>query len=167
MEVPTTELHVISHISPISPHTNLHSEAGHSGGVPPVAAIFVAEEETSSLATSSVVGKVRFFLDSWKKLTSDNWVLQAVSGYSIVFDEKPFQKLVPKEIPFNNEQYEIVDKEVKTLLEIGAVVPSEHEPDEFISTLFIVPKPNGKYRPVINLKFLNEYVQYNHFKQEI
>jgi len=126
----------------------------------------VAEEETSSLATSSVVGKVRFFLDSWKKLTSDNWVLQAVSGYSIVLNEKPFQKLVPKEIQFNNEQYEIVDKEVKTLLEIGAVVPSEHEPDEFISTLFIVPKPNGKYRPVINLKFLNEYVQYNHFKQE-
>ncbi|MCG8094339.1 MAG: hypothetical protein JAZ17_12090 [Candidatus Thiodiazotropha endolucinida] len=48
----------------------------------------------------------------------------------------------------------------------GAIVPSDNEPGQFISTLFIVPKPNGKFRPVINLKHLNQFVYYEHFKQE-
>ena len=48
----------------------------------------------------------------------------------------------------------------------GAVVPTEFEPGEYISTIFIIPKKNGKYRPVINLRFLNHFVHYDHFKQE-
>ena len=113
-----------------------------------------------------MVGKTQFFIDSWRRLTSDKWVLDTVSGYRIVFDKQPIQKRVPLEIPFISEQRKIVEEEIKTLIDIGAIVETIHEPNEFISTLFIVPKPNGKYRPVINLKFLNEFVQYNHFKQE-
>ena len=45
-------------------------------------------------------------------------------------------------------------------------MPSVSEPGEFISNLFIVPKPNGKYRPVINLRHLKKFVHYDHFKQE-
>ena len=52
------------------------------------------------------------------------------------------------------------------MLRKGAIVPCKSESGEFISTIFIVPKPNGKYRPVINLKYLNEFIQYDHFKQE-
>ena len=52
------------------------------------------------------------------------------------------------------------------MLRKGAIVPCESESREFISTIFIVPKPNGKFRPVINLKYLNEFIQYDHFKQE-
>lgn len=48
----------------------------------------------------------------------------------------------------------------------GAIIPTERENGDFISTLFIVPKPNGKFRPVINLKYLNDFVHYDHFKQE-
>ena len=29
-----------------------------------------------------------------------------------------------------------------------------------------MPKANGKYRPVINLRHLNKFVHYDHFKQE-
>ncbi len=46
------------------------------------------------------------------------------------------------------------------------IVESVSEPDEFVSTLFIVPKPNGKFRPVISLRYLNKFVSYYHFKQE-
>ena len=70
------------------------------------------------------------------------------------------------EIPFSPEQWHIVDEEVKNLLNKGAIVPSCTEQNQFISTIFIVPKPNGKFRPVINLKYLNEFIHYNHFKQE-
>ena len=38
--------------------------------------------------------------------------------------------------------------------------------DQFISNIFIVPKPNGKVRPVINLRELNLFITNEHFKQE-
>lgn len=105
-------------------------------------------------------------MDKWQSLTQDQWVLDAVSGYCIHFDSEPFQEKIPREIPFSGEQWSLVDKEVKQLLDKGAIVHSGHENGEYISTIFIVPKPNGKFRPVINLKYLNEYVHYDHFKQE-
>ena len=52
------------------------------------------------------------------------------------------------------------------MLKEGAIEYSTHENGEFISNLFLVPKPNGKFRPVINLMQLNEYVHYDKFKQE-
>ena len=52
------------------------------------------------------------------------------------------------------------------MLSKGAIVPTDYEPGKLVSTLFIVPKPNGKYRPVINLKNLIQFVLYEHFKQE-
>jgi hypothetical protein len=51
------------------------------------------------------------------------------------------------------------------LLKKGAIIPSMHEKGEFISTVFIVPKSNVKFCPVIYLKYLNEFVHYDHFKQ--
>ena len=45
-------------------------------------------------------------------------------------------------------------------------MPSFSEPHQFISYIFLVPKPNGKFRLVINLKQLNEFVYNEHFKQE-
>ena len=40
------------------------------------------------------------------------------------------------------------DNEVKELLKRGAIVESASESDKFISTIFIVPKHNGKFRLV-------------------
>ena len=52
------------------------------------------------------------------------------------------------------------------MLRKGAIVPCESESGEFISTIFIVTKSKGKFRPIINLKYLNEFIQYNHLKQK-
>ena len=38
--------------------------------------------------------------------------------------------------------------------------------DEFISTVFLVPKKTRDFRPVINLKPLNQFVEKIHFKME-
>lgn len=112
------------------------------------------------------MGKLKYCVPKWQRITRDPAVLEAVTGYCINFDQKPFQTRVPSEINFNSDQWQIVDEEVSVLLQKGAIVESSHETDEFISTIFIVAKPNGKYRPVINLRFLNEFVHYDHFKQE-
>ena len=92
----------------------------------------------------SSVGKVSHKLHNWVKITQDPWVLQTVSGYKIHFDEQPYQHQIPREIPFSPSEWLIVDKEVQKLISKGAIVPSVSEPGEFISTLFYVPKANGK-----------------------
>ena len=115
---------------------------------------------------SDKTGNLRFHLDTWRLYTSDPWILQTVSGYQIDFDSCPVQQHIPREIPFSDNEKMLVDIEIQTLLKKGAIVPSFHEEGQFISTIFIVPKPNGKFRPVINLKYLNYFVTYEHFKQE-
>lgn len=115
---------------------------------------------------SDKTGNLRFHLDTWRLYTSDPWILQTVSGYQIDFDSCPVQQHIPREIPFSDNEKILVDIEIQTLLKKGAIFPSFHEEGQFISTIFIVPKPNGKFRPVINLKYLNYFVTYEHFKQE-
>ncbi|CAG2238595.1 unnamed protein product [Mytilus edulis] len=67
---------------------------------------------------------------------------------------------------FDKTEIELIDNEIQILLSKSAIQISNHEKDEFISNIFLVQKKNGKYRPVINLKGLNQYVKYFHFKQE-
>ena len=82
------------------------------------------------------------------------------------FDLEPWQNSPPKEIRFSKEEEILVDEEVSNLLKEGAIVPSAPEPDQFISNTFLVPKPKDRFRPVINLKSLNQFVHYEHFKPE-
>lgn len=38
--------------------------------------------------------------------------------------------------------------------------------DQFISDIFVVPKPNEKFRLILNLKRLNKFIKKYHFKLE-
>lgn len=118
---------------------------------------------TFSLKTA---GKLKFFISKWENLTQDPWILSAVKGYKLEFDENPFQKVIPNPIRFNEDECKLIDSEVSDLLEKGAIKETVHEQGEFISNIFLVKKKNGKFRPVINLKHLNQFVTYHHFKQE-
>lgn len=60
----------------------------------------------------------------------------------------------------------LVQNEVDVLLAKGAIKKVQNPFDEFISNIFLVPKKDGTSRPKINLKNLNEFVEYHHFKQE-
>ena len=62
----------------------------------------------------------------------------------------------------------LLREEVTSLLGKGAVVTVEPAALEegFYSTLFLVPKTDGRMRPVINLKALNFWVHPQHFKME-
>lgn len=104
--------------------------------------------------------------DNWAKITSDKWVLQTVQGYRINFETNPVQSKLPGKIGFSESEKSLVDQEINKMLHEHAIEYSHHEDGEFISNLFLVPKPNGNFRPVINLKQLNEFVCYEKFKQE-
>lgn len=55
---------------------------------------------------------------------------------------------------------------VEKLLQKGAIEECKPEPDQFISSFFLVPKPDGSYRFILNLKKLNEFIDPKHFKLE-
>ena len=57
-----------------------------------------------------------------------------------------------------------IDKEVVDLLKKGAIEVCLHTPGEFISNIFTVPKKSGGNRPVIDMRALIEFVEYNPFQ---
>ena len=42
----------------------------------------------------------------------------------------------------------------------------EHTKGEYLAPIFIVPKKDGEYRMILNLKELNENIVYHHFKMD-
>ena len=120
------------------------------------------------VASPLVAGRLEMFIDTWKMLTSDLWVLQAVKGFRIPFVSLPSQDILPTVPVFLPEQaaHDQIREELRLLLEKGAVTPVSDSQGGFYSNLFLVPKKNGQMRPVINLKRLNEWVSTEHFKME-
>ena len=61
-----------------------------------------------------------------------------------------------------------MDNEIKSLQDKGAIhkAPVSDKEPGFVSSLFMVAKKGGGQRPVINLKALNNFVEYSHFKME-
>lgn len=91
--------------------------------------------------------------------------MNSIQGYALEFDSEPIQLVIPSEIKFNEETMKIIDQEVSELLRKGAIVQSSVEENQFISNIFVVKKPDNKFRPIINLKKLNQFVHYEHFGQ--
>ena len=56
--------------------------------------------------------------------------------------------------------------EIDKLLSKGLPQVSSSEEGEFISSVFVRPKPDGTFRVILNLQCFNEFVQYYHFKMD-
>lgn len=109
--------------------------------------------------------KLNFY--EWVRITNDQWVLDTVlNGYQIEFSVFPRFSSFMNEIKFSPNEAEIVSQEIDKLLFKGAIKKVDPVQGQFISNLFLVPKKDGSLRPVINLKNLNLFVDYQHFKQE-
>ena len=57
-------------------------------------------------------------------------------------------------------------EEINKLIGKGVTKYTEHEKREFISSIFLHSKSEGTSRLILNLKTLNEFLEYNHFKME-
>jgi hypothetical protein len=136
------------------------------------------EEDTASLPPNNrehrqvcvntfIAGSIRFSIDNWEKITSDKWVLNTIRyGYVIEFSSVPYQVREPRPIPYSRDMLACLDAEIEGMIGKGAVEICNECDDQFISNMFLVEKPGNKFRPVINLKELNTFVEYHHFKQE-
>ena len=66
----------------------------------------------------------------------------------------------------SDQNYLQIISEVNKLLKKGIVINAAHEEGEFISPIFLRTKPDVTNRVILNLKNLNQTLEYNHFKME-
>ena len=104
---------------------------------------------------------------NWEKLTNDSFILELVKGYQIPFLSEPSQTTPPTLISMIQEKTVTMDQEIQEMLKKGAIkFVQPITKNQFLSSIFIVQKKESGYRLVINLKKLNKYIPYIHFKVE-
>ena len=118
------------------------------------------------LIPPNLAGRLLHFLPNWRQITSDPDILMTVAGYKLPFTLPPHQTSAKAPLTFSQHESEKVDSEVALLREKGVLHVACPVPDQFVSSLFLVPKRDGNSRAVINLKDLNVFLQYDHFKME-
>ena len=110
-----------------------------------------------------VGGRIAHYLANWQQITTDQNVLQTVKGYQIEFASLPTHMGNPK---FGVVESQNIDIEVQTMLEKGAIERVHPTVGQFVGHVFLRPKKNRTYRLVFNLKPLNQYIVFRHFKME-
>ena len=117
--------------------------------------------------TNQLAGRLSLFKNNWEKICSDRWVLDAIQGYQIEWLARPCQRHQPACPHFSKEETESLETEIGQMVLKGAITPVETGMEnDFVSSIFLVPKKDGGHRPIINLKRLNEFIPHHHFKME-
>ena len=112
-------------------------------------------------------GSLQYFLKNWEKLTNDPFILELVKGYQIPFLSELSRTAPPSAISMSQKEIAIVDQEIQEMLKKDAVKLVQHSTEnQFLSSIFIVPKKDSGHRSVINLRKLNKHIPYIHFKME-
>ena len=78
---------------------------------------------------------------------------------------KPLSRSLCQRINFTPQEQIIIEEEISKLLRKGVITEASHC-REYISTILIRPKKDGGHRLILNLKQLNAYVEYHHFKMD-
>ena len=116
--------------------------------------------------TLPLAGRLQHFLNNWKLLTQDQFILKMIEGVLIPFVEPPRQEKAPSQTFHNHLEGPVIEQEIAEMLQKGAIQVVSPLKGEFISTVFLVKKKVGGNRPAINLKLLNSFIVYQHFKME-
>ena len=125
------------------------------------------EDHLHQLVLNFSVGQLKDRVVSWESLIRDQVILDAIKHYHIEFEANtPVQPCPLKRIHFSPGEGEIITKEISKLLNKGVLENTEYAQGDFLSTIFVRPKKDGSYRMIFNLKPLNEFVLYHHFKMD-
>ena len=113
-----------------------------------------------------MAGNVKNHIGAWKRLTSDSTILNAINGYKIDFFISPAQLKVPTGPRCSSVEDTNISLQIEKFLKKGIIIESSYEPNQFISPVFLRQKKDGTFRMILNLKELNKWVNYNHFKMD-
>ena len=116
---------------------------------------------------SPVGGRLSNFVEGWKRITNDPYVLSIVAkGYRLRFTSPPLLRQTPWEIRSPQDPQEILGMREQISLMVQKNAITEVPPDSpgFYSNVFLVRKASGGRRPVIDLKNLNAHIHAPHFR---
>lgn len=88
-------------------------------------------------------------------------------GYKLDFyGLHPIQIAKIRTTVLNTEAEASLEQKIQNFLSLDILVESHHESTEFISPVFLREKKKGTFRTIVNLKELNRYNVYHHFKMD-
>ena len=113
-------------------------------------------------------GRLRYFLPRWEEITGDAFVLSIVRGGLFIDLEQPLphgaiRRASPPLAPLFREH---ISAEISSLLEKGAIERVRDHPHLCLSPIFVVPKRSGKFRMILNMKRINNFIPKEKFRME-
>ena len=120
------------------------------------------------LLQATLAGRLQSFIINWKLITQDPWVLENVLSHKLELVETPVQMKAPEEPHLSPEQESCMNDELSKLVQKDAIsqVLNPKPSESFISRMFLVPKKDGSQRPIVDLRDLNKFIVWEHFKME-
>ena len=109
-------------------------------------------------------GQIASYKYAWKQITHDPWILHVVSGFNIPFVEIPIQNREPFPYKLSDLEKQAADVEIEKLLKKRVLEKVEDIPGQVISNIFFRPKKDGSFRMILDLTWVNKFVEYQHFK---
>ena len=67
---------------------------------------------------------------------------------------------------FSEKEKSFLCKEIENLLQKKVIAKYSAEPGEYLPPIFLVPKDEDACRLILNLKSLNRFIRYQHFKMD-
>ena len=128
-------------------------KVGMGVGTPDVSQPSASSSSSSSTSAPFQVGMLFKFLDQWRSITSNRFVLNMVWGHHLQLRSHPplFHNFWHFNVKAAAAHHPVIQKEVDELLAKGAIEPSSGGVS-FYSSVFVVPKHTGGLRPILNLK---------------
>ena len=105
-----------------------------------------------SKADSFQAGNIKNFLKNWKRITSDEYILEIVKhGLKLEFlSAVPNRE--PSRITYNTKENGIISQKISKK---KVIVQTIAEKGDFSSSIFLRVKKDESYRMILNLKKLN------------
>ena len=116
---------------------------------------------------SPVGGRLENFMEGWKHITNNPYVLSIVAkGYRLRFTSPPLLRQAPWEIRSPQDPQEILGmwEQISLMLQKNAITEGPPDSQGFYSNVFLVRKASGGWPPVIDLKNLNAHIHAPHFR---
>lgn len=116
-----------------------------------------------------VGGKLKYFLKNWELLSTDKYIIDIIKyGIKLEFNNLPPVQTYADIRPtsFSKEEKLVIDTEVNKLLAKKVIIPCEEKFNGYVSGIFTRDKKDGSKRMILNLKQLNTFIVYKHFKME-
>ena len=121
--------------------------------------------EPHSDGLQRVVGSLRCHIGAWKKIGASETILSWISeGVRLYFEHIPvrWHGLNP---PMSKEERLEMSKMLAEMEAAGAIRRAKTQPT-IVSPIRLVPKPNGKWRLIVNMRHLNQHLRVRSFKME-